>query len=71
MEWSNIKNFHKAWHDLNNFNERLRECNKKKIIFLFLIQNICCGYSKEPFFWAPKTHVKNDGKENIYNLLFI
>ena len=20
----------------------------KKIIFLFLIQNICCGYSKEP-----------------------
>ena len=25
----------------------LRVCNRK-IIFLFLNQNICCGYSKEP-----------------------
>ena len=25
-------------------------CNRK-IIFLFLIQNICCGYSKEPSEW--------------------
>ena len=23
----------------------------KKIIFLFLYQNICCGYSKEPSQW--------------------
>ena len=31
---------------------------QQKIIFLFLKQNICCGYSKEPL--QPK-HVKNDG----------
>ena len=41
------------------------------MIFLFLNQNICCGYSKEPSQWDgsfeyPK-HVKTDGKENIYN----
>ena len=24
------------------------EVRNRKIIFLFLIQNICCGYSKEP-----------------------
>ena len=29
---------------------KLRVCNRK-IIFLFLIQNICCGYSKEPSQW--------------------
>ena len=38
----------------------------KNLFFLFLNQNICCGYSKEPsvmswFFWAPKTYVKTDG----------
>ena len=26
----------------------VKECVPKKMIFLFLIQNICCGYSKEP-----------------------
>ena len=46
-------------------------CNRK-IIFLFLNQNICCGYSKEPsqwdgFFWVPITYAKNYGLENIYN----
>ena len=39
----------------------LRVCTKK-IVFLFLIQNICCGYSKEP-----KTYLQTDGLENIYN----
>ena len=29
---------------------KLRE-RTKKLIFLFLIQNICCGYSKEPSQW--------------------
>ena len=33
-----------------------------KLFSVFLTQNICCGYSKEPsqlrrLFWAPKTHV--------------
>ena len=32
-----------------------------KIIFLFLDQNVCCGFSKRRFFWAPKTNVKTDG----------
>ena len=26
-----------------------------KSLFLYLIQNICCGYSKEPSHWEPKT----------------
>ena len=30
------------------FGQRVRS---KKIIFLFLNQNICCGYSKEPSRW--------------------
>ena len=40
---------------------------KENLFFLFLNQNICCGYSKEPsqsirrFFWAPKTYIKIDG----------
>ena len=38
----------------------------QKIIFLFLNQNICCGYSKEPSqrddsFVHPKTYAKTDG----------
>ena len=33
-----------------------------KLIFLFLNQKICCGYSK-----APKTHVKTKGCKNIHN----
>ena len=32
----------------------------KKLIFLFLNQNIYCGYSKELSLWAPKTYVKTD-----------
>ena len=44
---------------------------KENLIFLFLNQNICCGYSKEPSqcdgssFEHPK-HVKIDGLEIIY-----
>ena len=43
----------------------------RKIIFLFLNQNICCGYWKEPsqwdVFWAPITYAKIIyGYENIY-----
>ena len=30
------------------------------IIFLFLNQNVCCGYSKELFQWVPKIYVKTD-----------
>ena len=38
----------------------------QKVIFLFLNQNICCGYSKEVSRWNgsfkhPKTYVKTDG----------
>ena len=28
-----------------------------KLFSLFLSKKICCGYSKEPSQWAPKTHV--------------
>ena len=37
---------------------------KENLIFLFLNQNIFCGYEK-----APKTCVKIDGQENIYNFM--
>ena len=45
--------------------------HNENLIFLFLNQNICCGYSKEPSQWDgsfehPKTYVKTDGSENIY-----
>ena len=41
----------------------------KKYFFLFLNQNICCGYSKEPFFFEhPKHMLKLMGKK-IYNLI--
>ena len=40
----------------------------KKLIFLFLNQILCCGFSLRWFFWAPKTNIKTDRKENIYNL---
>ena len=44
-----------------------RVCNRK-IIFLFLNQNICCGYSKEPSQWDgsfehPKHMLKIMGKK--------
>ena len=44
----------------------------QKNIFLFLKQNICCGYSKEPSQWDSsfehqKQYDKTDGQENIYN----
>ena len=36
-----------------------------KLFSLFLIQNICCGYSLRRFFCAPKTHFKFIGKKII------
>ena len=42
----NMKNY-PAWKKLSNAGPQLRVCTKK-LIFLFLNQNICCGYSKEP-----------------------
>ena len=33
--------------NLNSSGLKLRECNEN-LIFLFLSQNVCCGYSKEP-----------------------
>ena len=50
----------------------LRVCNEK-IIFLFLDQNICCGYSKEPSQWdgsfeLPKHMLKIMGKK-IFTIL--
>ena len=43
----------------------------KNIIFLFLNQNMCYGYSKEPSQWDGSfehaKHVKTDRYENIYN----
>ena len=46
---------------------KIRVCTKK-LIFLFLIQNICCGYSKEPSQWDgsfehPKHMIKLMGKK--------
>ena len=46
---------------------KLRVCNKN-VIFLFLNQNICCGYSKEPSQWDgsfehPKHMFKLMGKK--------
>ena len=32
-----------------------------KIDFLLVYQNICCGYSKEPYLWASLTYVKSNG----------
>ena len=32
--------------NINDVTDLLRVCNRK-LIFLFLNQNICCGYSKE------------------------
>ena len=45
-----------------------------KIVFLFLNQNICCGYSKEPSqrdgsFEHPKDMVKRIGKK-IFTIVF-
>ena len=41
--------------------------NIQKVFFLFLNQNICCGYSKEPSQWGsfehPKHMLKNFKKE--------
>ena len=39
----------------------LQAYSYKKLFFLFLYQNIWCGYSKEWFFSAHKTYVKADG----------
>ena len=44
----------------------------QKVNFLFLSQNICCGYSKEPSKWdgsfeQPKHMLKTDGLGKIYN----
>ena len=40
----------------------------RKLIFLFLNQEICCGYSMRRFFWAPKTYAKIMGKK-IFTIL--
>ena len=46
--------------------------HNRKLFFLFLNQNICCGYSKEPsmrrFFEHPKRMLKLMGKKIITNL---
>ena len=51
---------------------KLRMCNEK-LIFLFLNQNICCGYSKEPShrggsFEHPKHMLRLKGKK-IFTIL--
>ena len=45
----------------------------RKMIFLFLNQNICCGYSKEPSQWDgsfehPKHMLKINGKTKFTTL---
>ena len=40
-------------------------CQKEKNIFLFLKQNICCGYSNE--LSLNERYVKNNDEESIYN----
>ena len=42
----------------------LRVCTKN-IIFLVLGQNVCCGYSKEPFFEHSKDMLKLMGKKTF------
>ena len=62
MQTDNSDRVKKKWKSLEIFTNsglQLRVRNKN-LIFLFLNQNICCGT------WAPKTHVKTDGQENIY-----
>ena len=38
-----------------------RVCNIYLLFFLFVNQNICCGFSMRRFFGAPKTYAKNYG----------
>ena len=45
------------------------ECIEKKYFSLFLNLNICWGYSKELYQWAPATYAKTDGQENIYKFM--
>ena len=52
--------------NINHCNRPLVKSVSQQNIFLFLNQNICCGYSKEPSqldgsFEHPKHFVKTDG----------
>ena len=48
----NITSFLWVYKELpNGFIRPLVKCVPKKVLFLFLDQNICCGYSKEPSQW--------------------
>ena len=40
-----------------------------KIFFLFLNQNICCGYLKEPVLLSTQNKFQTDGLENTYNFM--
>ena len=53
--------------------QTLVKIDTRKMIFLFLNQNICCGYSKEPSQWDgsfehPKYMLKKMGKK-IFTIL--
>ena len=68
----------RLWSKLSKVQD-LRVCNEN-LIFLFLNQNICCRYSKEPSQWDgsfehPKHMLKLVGKKIFtilrWNFLFI
>ena len=61
-----FKGFRKSTTDVSNM-------RTKKLVFLFLNQNICCGYTKEPSQWDgsfehPKHKFKLMGKK-IFSIL--